>query len=88
MLVSPVHHLVTDGTGIDYNRAGTPLLEVVTHPDFRSSEEVISYLKAIHQLVCHLDICDGNMQEGSLRCDVNLSIKKQGSETLGHTSRA
>ena len=78
-----VHHLVTDGTGIDYNRAGTPLLEVVTHPDFRSSEEVISYLKAIHQLVCHLDICDGNMQEGSLRCDVNLSIKKQGSETLG-----
>lgn len=78
-----VHHLINDGTGVDYNRAGTPLLEVVTQPDFRSSEEVISYVKTIHQLVCHLGICDGNMQEGSLRCDVNLSIKEQGTHALG-----
>lgn len=78
-----IHHLIDGCSGIDYNRAGTPLLEIVTHPDFRNSEEVISYLKKIHELVCHLGICDGNMQEGSLRCDVNLSVKEKNSETLG-----
>ena len=78
-----IHHLIDGCSGIDYNRAGIPLLEIVTHPDFRNSEEVISYLKKIHELVCHLGICDGNMQEGSLRCDVNLSVKKKKSETLG-----
>merc|ERR1712051_310253 len=78
-----IHHLIDGCSGINYNRAGIPLLEIVTHPDFRNSEEVISYLKKIHELVCHLGICDGNMQEGSLRCDVNLSVKKKKSETLG-----
>ncbi|GGF89636.1 MULTISPECIES: Asp-tRNA(Asn)/Glu-tRNA(Gln) amidotransferase subunit GatB [Cysteiniphilum] len=77
-----VHDFIGDQTGLDYNRAGTPLLEIVTHPDFRSAEEVICYLKDLHQLVQHLGICDGNMQEGSFRCDVNLSIRKTG-EDLG-----
>ena len=78
-----VHGYVADETGLDYNRAGTPLLEIVTYPDFRSSEEVIVYLKKLHQLVKHLNICDGNMQEGSFRCDVNLSIKPQGQSEFG-----
>ncbi|WP_119329159.1 Asp-tRNA(Asn)/Glu-tRNA(Gln) amidotransferase subunit GatB [Cysteiniphilum halobium] len=73
-----VHDFIGDQTGLDYNRAGTPLLEIVTHPDFRSAEEVVCYLKDLHQLVQHLGICDGNMQEGSFRCDVNLSIRKPG----------
>ncbi|WP_440616603.1 Asp-tRNA(Asn)/Glu-tRNA(Gln) amidotransferase subunit GatB [Cysteiniphilum sp. 6C5] len=75
-----VHDFIGDQTGLDYNRAGTPLLEIVTHPDFRSAEEVICYLKSLHQLVQHLRICDGNMQEGSFRCDVNLSIRKPGDD--------
>ena len=78
-----IHGYVPDETGLDYNRAGTPLLEIVTHPDFRSSEEVLLYLKKLHQLVKHLDICDGNMQEGSFRCDVNLSIRPFGQEEYG-----
>ncbi|MBK2125416.1 Asp-tRNA(Asn)/Glu-tRNA(Gln) amidotransferase subunit GatB [Fangia hongkongensis] len=78
-----VHHLIGDETGIDYNRAGTALLEIVTEPDFRSSEEVLCYLKTLHRLVRHLGICDGNMQEGSFRADVNLSIRKQGDKALG-----
>ncbi|WP_116964570.1 Asp-tRNA(Asn)/Glu-tRNA(Gln) amidotransferase subunit GatB [Fastidiosibacter lacustris] len=72
-----IHDFIGDQTGLDYNRAGTPLLEIVTHPDFSSSTEVICYLKDLHQLVQHLGICDGNMQEGSFRCDVNLSVHKQ-----------
>ena len=72
-----------DHTKIDYNRAGTPLLEVVTYPDFNSAEEVTVFLKQLHQLVMHLGICDGNMQEGSFRCDVNLSVNKKDSQTLG-----
>lgn len=75
-----VHDFIGDQTGLDYNRAGTPLLEIVTHPDFRSAEEVICYLKDLHQLVQHLGICDGNMQDGSFRCDVNLSIRKPDQE--------
>ena len=70
-------------TGIDLNRAGTALLEIVTEPCLYSSEEAIVYLKTMHQLVRFLGICDGNMQEGSFRCDVNLSLKPKGSTSLG-----
>ncbi len=65
-------------TGIDLNRAGTPLLEIVTEPDMRSSLEAVEYAKALHALVVWLDICDGNMQEGSFRCDANVSVRKPG----------
>ena len=65
-------------TGIDLNRAGTPLLEIVTEPDMRSSAEAVEYAKALHTLVVWLDICDGNMQEGSFRCDANVSVRKPG----------
>src|SRR5512135_3303178 len=65
-------------SGIDLNRAGTPLLEIVTEPDIRSSEEAVAYAKALHTLVRWIDICDGNMQEGSFRCDVNVSVRKPG----------
>ena len=78
-----LHGYVQGETGLDYNRAGTPLLEIVTHPDFRSAEEVTVYLKKLRQLVKHLDISDGNMQEGSFRCDVNLSIRPFGQEAYG-----
>ncbi len=74
------HH---DCTGIDLNRAGTPLLEIVTTPCIHSAKDAISYLKALHQLVRFLAVCDGNMQEGSFRCDVNISLKPKGSKTLG-----
>lgn len=70
-------------TGIDLNRAGTPLLEIVTEPCLYSIEEAVTYLKTLHQLVRFLGICDGNMQEGSFRCDVNLSLKPKGSSKLG-----
>jgi aspartyl-tRNA(Asn)/glutamyl-tRNA(Gln) amidotransferase subunit B len=70
-------------TGIDLNRAGTPLLEIVTAPCLFSASEAISYLKTLHQLLQFLGICDGNMQEGSFRCDVNLSLKPENREELG-----
>lgn len=70
-------------TGIDLNRAGTPLLEIVTEPDFRSAEQAVAFLKALHSLVTYLGISDGNMAEGSMRCDVNLSLRPAGSDTLG-----
>ena len=70
-------------TGIDLNRAGTPLLEIVTEPDMRSAEEAVEYAKTLHALVRWIDICDGNMQEGSFRCDANVSVRKKGSYTLG-----
>jgi aspartyl-tRNA(Asn)/glutamyl-tRNA(Gln) amidotransferase subunit B len=66
-------------TGIDLNRAGTPLLEIVSEPDMRSSAEAVEYAKALHALVVWLDICDGNMQEGSFRCDANVSVRRPGS---------
>ena len=69
-------------TGIDLNRAGTPLLEIVSEPDMRSAAEAVAYAKALHSLVCWIGICDGNMQEGSFRCDVNVSVRKPG-EPLG-----
>lgn len=78
-----MHAIQGNYTGIDLNRAGMPLLEIVTPPCFYSSEDVIAYLKALHQLVCFLDISDGHMQEGSFRCDVNISLRPRGSTTLG-----
>lgn len=70
-------------TGVDLNRAGTPLLEIVSEPDLTSAKEAIVYLKTLHSLVRYLGICDGNMQEGSFRCDANVSIKPKGSDKLG-----
>jgi aspartyl-tRNA(Asn)/glutamyl-tRNA(Gln) amidotransferase subunit B len=70
-------------SGIDLNRAGTPLLEIVSEPDIRSAAEAVAYLKALHSLVTYLGISDGNMAEGSMRCDVNISLRPAGSETLG-----
>jgi aspartyl-tRNA(Asn)/glutamyl-tRNA(Gln) amidotransferase subunit B len=70
-------------TGIDLNRAGTPLLEIVTEPDMRSAAEAVAYAKKLHELVQWIGICDGNMQEGSFRCDVNVSVRKKGSDKLG-----
>ena len=68
---------------VDLNRTGTPLLEIVSEPDMRSSEEAVAYLKKIHLLLRYLDICDGNMQEGSFRCDANISMRPLGQEQLG-----
>ena len=70
-------------TGIDLNRAGTPLLEIVSEPDLRSAGEAVAYLKKLHQLVVYLGICDGNMQEGSFRCDANVSVRRKGEPKLG-----
>jgi aspartyl-tRNA(Asn)/glutamyl-tRNA(Gln) amidotransferase subunit B len=70
-------------TGIDLNRAGTPLLEIVSEPDLRSSDEAVAYAKALHSLVVWLGICDGNMQEGSFRCDANVSVRRAGETRLG-----
>ena len=70
-------------SGIDLNRAGTPLLEIVTEPDMRSSEEAVAYARALHALVRWIDICDGNMQEGSFRCDANVSVRRKGETRLG-----
>ncbi|MCT9073023.1 Asp-tRNA(Asn)/Glu-tRNA(Gln) amidotransferase subunit GatB [Cupriavidus gilardii] len=70
-------------TGIDLNRAGTPLLEIVTEPDMRSAAEAVAYARALHTLVVWLGICDGNMQEGSFRCDANVSVRPVGSDKLG-----
>ena len=72
-----------EGSGVDLNRACTPLLEVVSEPDLRSSDEAVSYLKQLHQIVTWLGICDGNMEEGSFRCDANVSVMPVGSDTLG-----
>ncbi len=70
-------------TGIDLNRAGTPLLEIVSEPDMRSAKEAVAYMKKIHTLVRYLEICDGNMQEGSFRCDANVSVRPAGQEKYG-----
>jgi aspartyl-tRNA(Asn)/glutamyl-tRNA(Gln) amidotransferase subunit B len=70
-------------TGIDLNRAGTPLLEIVSEPDLRSAEEAVAYAKALHALVRWIDICDGNLQEGSFRCDANVSVRRSGEAVLG-----
>ena len=70
-------------TGIDLNRAGTPLLEIVSEPDMRSAKEAVAYMKKIHSLVTYLEICDGNMQEGSFRCDANVSVRHKGEHRYG-----
>ena len=70
-------------TGIDLNRAGTPLLEIVSEPDLSSPEEAVAYLKKIHSIIRYLEISDGNMAEGSMRCDANVSLRKKGSKELG-----
>ena len=70
-------------TGIDLNRAGTPLLEIVSEPDMRSAKEAVAYMKKLHALVRYLEICDGNMQEGSFRCDANVSVRPKGQEAFG-----
>ncbi len=78
-----IHDLYDEYTAVDLNRAGTPLLEIVSEPDMRSAKEAVSYAKKIHELVQYLDICDGNMQEGSFRCDANVSIRPAGDNKLG-----
>jgi aspartyl-tRNA(Asn)/glutamyl-tRNA(Gln) amidotransferase subunit B len=70
-------------SAIDLNRAGTPLIEIVSEPDMRSAKEAVAYMKKVHTLVRYLGICDGNMQEGSFRCDANVSMRRKGSEKLG-----
>ena len=70
-------------SGIDLNRAGTPLLEIVSEPDMRSAKEAVAYMKKIHSLVRYLEICDGNMQEGSFRCDANVSVRPKGQAKFG-----
>jgi aspartyl-tRNA(Asn)/glutamyl-tRNA(Gln) amidotransferase subunit B len=70
-------------SGIDLNRAGTPLLEIVSEPDLRSAKEAAAYMRKIHELVRYLGICDGNMQEGSFRCDANVSVRRRGADRLG-----
>ncbi|MEM7294522.1 MAG: Asp-tRNA(Asn)/Glu-tRNA(Gln) amidotransferase subunit GatB, partial [Pseudomonadota bacterium] len=78
-----LHEDFADLTGIDLNRAGTPLLEIVSEPEMSSAREAVAYARKIHALVRYIEICDGNMQEGSLRCDANVSVRLQGDENLG-----
>ncbi len=78
-----VHDHFDGESGIDLNRAGTPLLEIVSEPDMRSAKEAVAYMKRIHQLVRYLGISDGNMQEGSFRCDANVSVRREGETALG-----
>jgi aspartyl-tRNA(Asn)/glutamyl-tRNA(Gln) amidotransferase subunit B len=75
-----LHEDFVGQSGIDLNRAGTPLLEIVTEPDMRSSQEAVAYAKELHKIVTWIGICDGNMQEGSFRCDANVSVRKPGAE--------
>jgi aspartyl-tRNA(Asn)/glutamyl-tRNA(Gln) amidotransferase subunit B len=78
-----VHDAFDGMTGVDLNRAGTPLLEIVSEPELRSAKEAVAYLKVIHSIIRYLNISDGNMAEGSMRCDCNVSIRPKGSDTLG-----
>jgi aspartyl-tRNA(Asn)/glutamyl-tRNA(Gln) amidotransferase subunit B len=78
-----LHEELPGQSGIDLNRAGTPLLEIVSEPDLRSAREAIAYMKKIHTLVRYLEICDGNMQEGSFRCDANVSVRRFGRREFG-----
>jgi aspartyl-tRNA(Asn)/glutamyl-tRNA(Gln) amidotransferase subunit B len=78
-----LHENFTGSSGIDLNRAGTPLLEIVTEPDMRSAKQAVAYAKTLHGLVTWLGICDGNLQEGSFRCDANVSVRRKGSTVLG-----
>jgi aspartyl-tRNA(Asn)/glutamyl-tRNA(Gln) amidotransferase subunit B len=78
-----LHEGLPKQSGIDLNRAGTPLLEIVSEPEMRSAKEAVAYLKKVHTLVRYLEICDGNMQEGSFRCDANVSVRRLGAEKFG-----
>jgi aspartyl-tRNA(Asn)/glutamyl-tRNA(Gln) amidotransferase subunit B len=78
-----LHEGLPGMTGIDLNRAGTPLIEIVSEPDMRFAKEAVAYMKKVHTLVRYLEICDGNMQEGSFRCDANVSVRKRGTEKFG-----
>ena len=78
-----LHDVDINNTAVDYNRAGTPLVEIVTEPDLRSSDEAFAYVTELRKLVRYLNVCDGNMEEGSLRCDANISVRKKGDEKLG-----
>ena len=78
-----LHEGLPGVSGIDLNRAGTPLVEIVSEPEMRSAKEAVAYMKKVHTLVRYLEICDGNMQEGSFRCDANVSVRKKGAEKFG-----
>ena len=78
-----IHDLYGDSSLVDLNRAGVPLLEIVTEPDLRSTEEAVHYLRTLRTMLQYLGICDGNMEEGSFRCDANVSIRPEGTQTLG-----
>lgn len=78
-----VHEAGTSGSRVDLNRAGTPLLEIVTEPDMRSADEVVAYLKGLRDILMYLDVCDGNMDEGSFRCEPNLSLRPLGQKEFG-----
>ena len=78
-----LHEGLGAASGIDLNRAGTPLLEIVSEPDMRSAREAVAYMKKVHTLVRYLEICDGNMQEGSFRCDANVSVRRRGEAKFG-----
>ncbi len=78
-----VHETGTSGSRVDLNRAGTPLLEIVTEPDMRSADEVVAYLKSLRDILMYLEVCDGNMDEGSFRCEPNLSLRPPGQNELG-----
>jgi len=78
-----LHEGLANASGIDLNRAGTPLLEIVSEPDMRSAKEAVAYMKKVHTLVRYLEICDGNMQEGSFRCDANVSVRPRGQPKFG-----
>jgi aspartyl-tRNA(Asn)/glutamyl-tRNA(Gln) amidotransferase subunit B len=78
-----IHEGLAQSSGIDLNRAGTPLLEIVSEPDLRSAKEAVAYMRKIHTIVRYLGICDGNMQEGSFRCDANVSIRPRGQAEFG-----
>ena len=78
-----LHEDFSGQSGIDLNRAGTPLLEIVSEPELRSAKEAVAYMKKVHSLVRYLEICDGNMQEGSFRCDANVSVRPKGQKEFG-----
>jgi len=78
-----IHDENSEFSNLDFNRAGMPLLEIVTEPDLRSAEEAFAYVTTLRKLVRHLNVCDGNMEQGSLRCDVNISVRKKGAQMLG-----
>src|SRR6476469_3122127 len=78
-----LHEGLPGVSGIDLNRAGTPLVEIVSEPDMRSAKEAVAYMKKVHTLVRYLEICDGNMQEGSFRCDANVSVRRKGADKFG-----